>query len=93
LRLYWPQAHVHSADHYGSGLVTDLISGCFGSVGNRAEDVPHGAYPITIELRFESLKVVDIMTRRTVISALPEDMTLAASITQVSQTPGRVQGE
>jgi CBS domain containing-hemolysin-like protein len=55
--------------------------------------VPHGAYPITIELRFESLKVVDIMTPRTVISALPEDMTLAASITQVSQTPGRVQGE
>ncbi len=38
-------------------------------------------------LRFESLKVADIMTPRTVISALPEDMTLTASLTQVSQTP------
>ncbi|MEE4135759.1 MAG: hemolysin family protein [Desulforhopalus sp.] len=36
-------------------------------------------------LRFESLKVADIMTPRTVISALPEEMALADSITQVSQ--------
>jgi CBS domain containing-hemolysin-like protein len=38
-------------------------------------------------LRFESLKVADIMTPRTVISALPEEMTLADSITQVSEIP------
>jgi CBS domain containing-hemolysin-like protein len=38
-------------------------------------------------LRFESLKVADIMTPRTVVSALSEEMTLAASLTQVSQTP------
>jgi len=38
-------------------------------------------------LRFESLKVDDIMTPRTVISALPEDMKIIDSLKQVTQTP------
>lgn len=37
--------------------------------------------------RFESLKVDDIMTPRAVISALPEDMTIAEALPQVTQTP------
>jgi CBS domain containing-hemolysin-like protein len=38
-------------------------------------------------LRFESLKVADIMTPRTVISALPEDMNIIDSLKQVVQAP------
>ena len=38
-------------------------------------------------LRFESLKVVDIMTPRIVISALPEDMKISDSLEQLTQTP------
>jgi CBS domain containing-hemolysin-like protein len=38
-------------------------------------------------LRFESLKVTDIMTPRTVISALAEDMTIKESLTYIMQTP------
>ncbi|MBM9519536.1 HlyC/CorC family transporter [Desulforhopalus vacuolatus] len=37
--------------------------------------------------RFESLKVDDIMTPRTVISALPEDMKIIDSLKHVTQTP------
>lgn len=37
--------------------------------------------------RFESLKVDDIMTPRTVISALPEDMMIIDSLKQVAQIP------
>ncbi|MBW1838112.1 MAG: HlyC/CorC family transporter [Deltaproteobacteria bacterium] len=37
--------------------------------------------------RFESLKVADIMTPRTVISALAEDMKIIDSLKQVAQTP------
>jgi CBS domain containing-hemolysin-like protein len=37
--------------------------------------------------QFESLKVADIMTPRTVISALPEDMKIIDSLKQVAQTP------
>lgn len=37
--------------------------------------------------RFESLKVDDIMTPRTVITALPEDMKIVDSLEQVTQTP------
>jgi CBS domain containing-hemolysin-like protein len=37
--------------------------------------------------QFESLKVADIMTPRTVISALPEDMNIIDSLKQVVQTP------
>ncbi|RWX52469.1 Hemolysin [Candidatus Electrothrix marina] len=37
--------------------------------------------------RFESLKVDDIMTPRTVISALPEDMQIIDSLKQVTQIP------
>jgi CBS domain containing-hemolysin-like protein len=37
--------------------------------------------------RFESLKVTDIMTPRTVISALPEDMTIIDALQHVTQTP------
>jgi CBS domain containing-hemolysin-like protein len=37
--------------------------------------------------RFESLNVGDIMTPRTVISALPEDMRIIDSLKQVAQTP------
>ena len=37
--------------------------------------------------RFDSLKVDDIMTPRTVISALPEDMKIIDSLKQVTQTP------
>lgn len=37
--------------------------------------------------RFESLKVADIMTPRTVISALSEDMKIIDSLKQVAQTP------
>ncbi len=37
--------------------------------------------------RFESLKVVDIMTPRTVISAHPEDMKITDSLKQVAQAP------
>jgi CBS domain containing-hemolysin-like protein len=37
--------------------------------------------------QFESLKVADIMTPRTVISALPEDMKIIDSLKQVVQTP------
>jgi CBS domain containing-hemolysin-like protein len=37
--------------------------------------------------RFESLKVSDIMTPRTVISALAEDMKIIDSLKQVTQTP------
>jgi len=38
-------------------------------------------------LRFESLKVADIMTPRTVIFALPEDMKISDSLNQVTQSP------
>ena len=38
-------------------------------------------------LRFESLKVTDIMTPRIVISALAEDMKISDSLEQVTQTP------
>ena len=38
-------------------------------------------------LRFESLKVTDIMTPRTVISGLAEDMTIQESLKQIIQTP------
>ncbi len=38
-------------------------------------------------LRFESLEVADIMTPRTVVSALPEDMKISDSLKQISQTP------
>ncbi|BBO78764.1 hypothetical protein DSCW_61810 [Desulfosarcina widdelii] len=37
--------------------------------------------------RFESLKVVDIMTPRAVISALPEDMKIIGSLKHITQTP------
>ena len=37
--------------------------------------------------RFESLKVDDIMTPRTVIFALPEDMKVIDSLEQITQTP------
>jgi CBS domain containing-hemolysin-like protein len=37
--------------------------------------------------QFESLKVADIMTPRTVISAFPEDMKIIDSLKQVVQTP------
>jgi len=37
--------------------------------------------------RFESLKVDDIMTPRTVISSLPEDMKIIDSLEQITQTP------
>lgn len=37
--------------------------------------------------RFESLKVGDIMTPRTVISSLPEDMKIIESMDQITQTP------
>jgi len=38
-------------------------------------------------LRFESLKATDIMTPRTVVSALAEDMTIQESLKQIIQTP------
>ncbi len=38
-------------------------------------------------LRFDSLKVADIMTPRTVIAALPADLTINDSLKQVTQTP------
>lgn len=38
-------------------------------------------------LRFESLKVADIMTPRTVIMALPEDMKISESLKQITETP------
>jgi CBS domain containing-hemolysin-like protein len=38
-------------------------------------------------LRFESLKVTDIMTPRTVISAVPQDMGVCESLEQVSKSP------
>jgi len=38
-------------------------------------------------LRFESLNVVDIMTPRTVISAIAEDMKISDAFKQVSKTP------
>ncbi|MBF0200231.1 MAG: HlyC/CorC family transporter [Desulfamplus sp.] len=38
-------------------------------------------------LQFDSLKVVDIMTPRTVISAIPLDMKIKNSFKQISQTP------
>ena len=38
-------------------------------------------------LRFESLQVADIMTPRTVISALSKDMTVAEAVDAVAQTP------
>ena len=38
-------------------------------------------------LRFDWLKIADIMTPRTVISALPEDMRISDSLKQVTQTP------
>ena len=38
-------------------------------------------------LRFERLKATDIMTPRTVVSALPEDMTIDASLKYIMKTP------
>lgn len=38
-------------------------------------------------LRFESLKIADIMTPRTVISALPEDIKISESLQVISKTP------
>ncbi|MEX1299791.1 MAG: hemolysin family protein [Desulfotignum sp.] len=38
-------------------------------------------------MRFESLKATDIMTPRTVVSALPEDMTIDASLEYIMKTP------
>jgi len=37
--------------------------------------------------RFEAIKVADIMTPRTVISALPEDMTIKDALKHVTQSP------
>ncbi len=37
--------------------------------------------------RFESIKVTDIMTPRTVIFSLPEDMKIIDSLAQITQTP------
>jgi CBS domain containing-hemolysin-like protein len=37
--------------------------------------------------RFESLKITDIMTPRTVISAFPEDMSIMDALKHVTQTP------
>ncbi|MFZ5563569.1 MAG: hemolysin family protein [Thermodesulfobacteriota bacterium] len=37
--------------------------------------------------RFESLKVTDIMTPRSVISGLPEEMTVSDSLRQITRTP------
>ncbi len=38
-------------------------------------------------LRYESLKVVDIMTPRTVIAAIEQDMSISNSLKQISETP------
>lgn len=38
-------------------------------------------------LRFETLQVADIMTPRTVIMALPEDMKISDSLKQITETP------
>jgi CBS domain containing-hemolysin-like protein len=38
-------------------------------------------------LRFDSVKIPDIMTPRTVISALPEDMSITEALKHISQTP------
>ena len=38
-------------------------------------------------LRLESLKVADIMTPRTVVAALPEDMLISESLPTISKTP------
>ncbi len=38
-------------------------------------------------LRFESLKISDVMTPRTVISALPEDMKIGGALEFISKTP------
>jgi CBS domain containing-hemolysin-like protein len=38
-------------------------------------------------LRFDSLKATDIMTPRTVVSALPEEMTIDESLKYIMQTP------
>jgi CBS domain containing-hemolysin-like protein len=38
-------------------------------------------------LRFETLKVADIMTPRTVIMALPENMKISDSLKQITETP------
>lgn len=38
-------------------------------------------------LKFETLRVTDIMTPRTVISALPQDMKIIDALKQVTQTP------
>lgn len=38
-------------------------------------------------LRFETLQVADIMTPRTVIMALPEDMKISESLKQITETP------
>jgi CBS domain containing-hemolysin-like protein len=37
--------------------------------------------------RFKSIKVIDIMTPRTVISAFPEEMSITEALEQVTQTP------
>lgn len=38
-------------------------------------------------LRFDSIRVTDIMTPRSVITAFPEDMKIGASLVQVTRTP------
>jgi len=70
--------HIFSRDEF---IAMALLGVQTGQIHSKESKVIHNL------LRFESLKVADIMTPRTVISALPEDMTLAASITQISQTP------
>jgi len=58
------------------------------SVGVRAGQIRSKESKIIKNLlRFDSLKVSDIMTPRTVISALDEDMKIIDSLKQVSQNP------
>ena len=58
------------------------------SVGVKAGQIGSKESKIIQNLfRFDSLKVADIMTPRTVISALPEDMKIIDSLKQITQTP------
>ncbi len=70
--------HIFSRDEFVAMASVGVRTGQIGSKESRI---------IQNLFRFDSLKVTDVMTPRTVISALPEEMKITDSLKQVAQKP------
>jgi CBS domain containing-hemolysin-like protein len=70
--------HIFSRDEF---IAMTSVGVKTGQILNRESGIIRSLF------RFESLRVTDIMTPRTVISALAEDMKIIDSLKQVTQTP------